>query len=323
MDRSDAPVDDEIALVLAPVEGRIVINVSDVDSYDLGRHLLGNSSDGDSDNDDEGVTHMVEMPSAPEPRPVQVDAPFAASTGAGLVFAPADYDFYNAAEKAPHPNSIVPKQESGWWTACEERKQRKAHERELAALQLREVQKQAARLVEQNAALKRELRDTRRSLFGASPSAAPSTSTASVEGPVVVVATSTGTDAPPLSSRLAACAISLRASWSDVGGREFILESRIRLLCQGCSVSPSGILFGFKWRKTSSQVTPHSGAMACHSTTQGWDIWSKSLGAMIAWRRWVRQGRRAGGIWFLSEVRGSRGLPCTPSTRSGSPYRPT
>ena len=33
MDRSRAPVDDEIALVLATVEGRMVINVSDVESY--------------------------------------------------------------------------------------------------------------------------------------------------------------------------------------------------------------------------------------------------------------------------------------------------
>ena len=36
MDRSDAPVDNEIALVPATVEGRIVINVSDVESYDSG-----------------------------------------------------------------------------------------------------------------------------------------------------------------------------------------------------------------------------------------------------------------------------------------------
>ena len=34
MDRSHAPVDDEIALVPATVEGRIVINISDVESFD-------------------------------------------------------------------------------------------------------------------------------------------------------------------------------------------------------------------------------------------------------------------------------------------------
>ena len=74
--------------------------------------------------------------------------------------------------------------------------------------------------MEQNAALERELRDARRSLSGASPIAAPSTSTASVEGPVVVVPTPTDPAAPLLSSHLAACAISLHASRSDVGGRE-------------------------------------------------------------------------------------------------------
>ena len=36
MDRSNALVDKEIALVMAPVEGRIVINVSDVESYGTG-----------------------------------------------------------------------------------------------------------------------------------------------------------------------------------------------------------------------------------------------------------------------------------------------
>ena len=70
------------------------------------------------------------------------------------------------------------------------------------------------------AALERELRDARRSLFGASPFAAPSTSAASVEGPVVVLPTPTDPTAPPLSSRLAACTITLRPSGSNVGGRE-------------------------------------------------------------------------------------------------------
>ena len=99
----------------------------------------------------------------------------------------------------------------------------KAQERELAALQLHQVQEQAARLAEQNAALERELRDARRSLSDAGPTAAPSTSAASVEGPVVVVPTPTDPAAPPLSSRLAACTIILRANGSDVSGREVYL----------------------------------------------------------------------------------------------------
>ena len=133
MDRSNAPVDEEIAVVTALVEGpRIVINVSDVESYGTGRHLLGDSSN--SDDDDEGVSHEVEMPSALEPRPMEVDAPSTASTGAGPVSAPAEDDFYNAARKAPHPDAIVPKQESGWWATREERKWKKAQEREQATL---------------------------------------------------------------------------------------------------------------------------------------------------------------------------------------------
>ena len=181
--------------------------------------MLGDSSDGDSDDDDEGISHGVEMPSTPEPRPMEVDALAIASTRAGPVFAPAEDDFYNAAGKAPHPDAIVPKQESGWWAARKERKRRKAQEREQAALQLCQVQEQAARLAKQNAAVERELRDARRSLSGAGPTAAPSTSATSVEGPVVVVPTSDPA-ALPLSSHLAACTIILRTSGSDVGGRE-------------------------------------------------------------------------------------------------------
>ena len=138
MDRSDAPVDEQVEVVTAPVEGRIVINVSDVESYGTKPHLLGDLSD--SDDNDEGVSHGVEMPFAWEPRPMEVDAPSAASTGAGPVSGPAEDDFYNAAGKAPHPDAIIPKQESGWWDAREERKRKKAQEREQAALQLRQAQ---------------------------------------------------------------------------------------------------------------------------------------------------------------------------------------
>ena len=180
--------------------------------------MLGDSSD--NDDDDEGISHGVEMPYNLEPHPMEVDAPSAASTGASPVSAPAEDEFYTAAGKAPHLDAIIPKQESSWWAAREEWKWKKAQEREQAALQLRQIQEQAARLAKQNAALERELRDARRSLSGAGPSAAPSTSAASVEGPVVVVSTPTDPATPPLSSRLAACTITLRASGSDVGGHE-------------------------------------------------------------------------------------------------------
>ena len=139
MDRSRAPMDNEITLVPASVEGRVVISVIDVESYGSERRLIGGSTDEDSDNDDEGVTHEVEMPSALECCAMEMDAPSAASTEAGPASASTMDDFYNAVGKAPHLDAIVLKQESGWWVARKEWKQRKAQEQELAALQLREV----------------------------------------------------------------------------------------------------------------------------------------------------------------------------------------
>ena len=50
-----------------------------------------------------------EMPSALEPPPMEVDAPSTAATGAGTTSAPTEDNFYNAAGKAPHLDSIVPK----------------------------------------------------------------------------------------------------------------------------------------------------------------------------------------------------------------------
>ena len=126
MDRSDALLDEQVEVVTAPVEGRIVINISDVESYGKKPHLLGDSSN--IDDNDKGVSHGIEMPPAPEPRPMEVDAPSAASTAAGQSSAPAKDDFYNTAGRAPHPDAIVPKQESGWWAAREERKRKKAQE---------------------------------------------------------------------------------------------------------------------------------------------------------------------------------------------------
>ena len=74
------------------------------------------------------------MPSAQERRAVEVDAPSAALTEAGPASALVVDDFYNVAGKALHLDAIVPKQESGWWAAHEERKRRKAQEQELVAL---------------------------------------------------------------------------------------------------------------------------------------------------------------------------------------------
>ena len=56
MDKSCDPVDDEIALVAASMKGTVVINVSDVESYGSEYRLIGDSTDEDNDEDDEGVT---------------------------------------------------------------------------------------------------------------------------------------------------------------------------------------------------------------------------------------------------------------------------
>ena len=69
-----------------------------------------------------------------------------------------------------------------------------------------------------NAALERELKDAHQSLSSVDPIAAPSTSTAFVEGPMVVVLpTPTGPAVRPSSLLLTLSAISLRASGSDIG----------------------------------------------------------------------------------------------------------
>ena len=129
-------MDDEIALVAASVEGRVVITISDVESYGSERRLIEDSTDEDNDDDNEGVTEGIEMPFAPERRAVEVDASSATLTKVGPISTPAVDKFYNAAGKAPHPDVILAKQESGRWAAQEEWKRRKHQERELAMLQL-------------------------------------------------------------------------------------------------------------------------------------------------------------------------------------------
>ena len=56
MDRSSTHVDDKIALVAASVEGKVVININDIESYGLERRLIGDSTDEDRDDNDKGVT---------------------------------------------------------------------------------------------------------------------------------------------------------------------------------------------------------------------------------------------------------------------------
>ena len=55
-----------------------------------------------------------------------MDAPSAALTKASHMATPARDEFYNATEKVSHPDVIVPKRESGWWTDYKAWKKRKA-----------------------------------------------------------------------------------------------------------------------------------------------------------------------------------------------------
>ena len=190
----DVPAVEEIAVVAPSVTKVEVINCSDIDSCDS-KGLLGDSIDEDSDDNDDGVNEGVPLPAAPVPELNTVDQALAppsvydvgslppASTIAASSSIPTMDEFYNAAGKEPHPESIIPKQESDWWANREMRKRRKAEERANSARELQRIPEEAARLAKQNATLQRELNLARQSNFGATAPAMPSTSTASVWGP--------------------------------------------------------------------------------------------------------------------------------------------
>ena len=192
----ETPAVEEIAVVAPSVVEVEVINCSDINSCNS-KGLLGDSTDEDSDDDNVGVNKGVPLPAAPVPELNAVDPALApptasdvgslplASTVAASSSIPAMDEFYNAAGKAPHLESIVPKQESGWWANREMRKRRKAEERANTARELQRIQEEAARLAEQNANLQRELDLARQSNSGATALALPSTSAASVGGPKV------------------------------------------------------------------------------------------------------------------------------------------
>ena len=211
-----------------------VINCSDVESYNIEKHLLGDSIDGDNDDDDVGVNSSVPMPATHPsagggPTPALDFVP-TASTDAAPLSTPAVDEFYNAVGKAPHPDAIISKTESGWWPNRELRKQRKAEEKAKAALELQQIQERAAALAEQNATLQRELNLARRSISGTSAPATPSTSAASVKGPKVQdlgrneIGFSTPTngaiDPVPPAARLAAIFLRACSGRSDAGGAQ-------------------------------------------------------------------------------------------------------
>ena len=133
MDRSRAPVANEIALVAAFVEGKVIINISDVESYGSEHQLIGDSTDEDNNNN-EGVIHGVEMPSALESRALEVDAPSTISTSFNVYSR--NRQILQCCGEGMASKCDCSKRKLGWWVACEERKWRKAQERVLVALQL-------------------------------------------------------------------------------------------------------------------------------------------------------------------------------------------
>ena len=94
-----------------------VINCSDVESCDMQRHLLGDSTDGDSDDNDVGVNSGVALP-ATHPSAGGGSAPTlncvpTASTDAVRLSTPVADEFYNAARKAPTPSSLRRSRDGG------------------------------------------------------------------------------------------------------------------------------------------------------------------------------------------------------------------
>ena len=67
-DVQNPPALDEIALVEPSLTKRDVINYSNISSYDLQRHVLGESTDGDSDEDNEGVDQGVAFHAVADPQ---------------------------------------------------------------------------------------------------------------------------------------------------------------------------------------------------------------------------------------------------------------
>ena len=281
---------EEIAVVAPSAVEVAVINYSDIDSCDSKR-LLGDSTDEDSDGDDVGVDKGVQLPAAPALGLNVVDPALAppttfvvgslppASTVAASSSIPAMDEFYNAAGKAPHPESIVPKQESGWWANREMRKQKKAEERANTARELQRIQEEAARLAEQNATLQQELNLARQSNSGVTAPALPSTSAASVGGPEVhevrgVILAGVHRQVKwlllrPLHPQLL-LGLFVRAVLNPVqAGVSFILDPKIIPLRPGRCFKHQRTFFDFRSRRRWMRPIQLRVCNGCHSMTLG------------------------------------------------------
>ena len=101
-----------------------MINCKDISSCDLQRCLLGESTNGDSDEDGKDVDQGIALPAAAnlqhpmlesmlDARPPPNDHSHRVAVIAAIdVLAPLVDKFYNVAGKAPHPDAVIPKIES-------------------------------------------------------------------------------------------------------------------------------------------------------------------------------------------------------------------
>ena len=96
----------EIVVVAPSIVEVEVINCSDIDSCNS-KGLLGDSTNEESDDNDDSVNKGVPLPAAPMPKLNAVDPVLAPPTTSSSI--PAMNEFYNAAGKALHPKSIIPK----------------------------------------------------------------------------------------------------------------------------------------------------------------------------------------------------------------------
>ena len=155
----------EIAVVAASAMKDNMINLKDVESYDLKRHLVRHSNDKESDENNEGVDQGLavlatseQLLPVPDPTldvrpPHVVDSSPDASIGAALASTLGVDKFYNASKKVPHPDVIVPKKESSWWINRKMCMKRKTQEMAKVELELQKMREDAAQLAKLNANL--------------------------------------------------------------------------------------------------------------------------------------------------------------------------
>ena len=154
------------------------------------------------------------------------------------------------------------------------------------------------------AALEKELRVARRSLSGAGPTAAPSTSAASIEGPVVRLPTPTDPAAPPLSSRLASCTITLRASGSDIAGHGVYprVEDRPPPSKFQCVSHEDSLEFEVEEDLESGEPSQEGHGLPSHDAESGHLMDVSAHDDCVG--RWARAGRRS--WWTMVPLRSSR-----------------